>query len=186
MRPALKDVFHVLRPLDCFPQPAPPPPSPEEVYQAKAKGQPIATKPCPLETLKHGAKSLERLVHMRTFTVSELRRKLQRVQNGVQVLDLTVLKELKLVASSLRVEIADVLGGGVGNGWPTPDYMHNGELVPFESNTQQLDFRPRAAVSTGCGQGKWAHAVDLHEELEVIGGKKDADLNKEFSPERRA
>ena len=41
-------------------------------------------------------------------------------------------------------------------------------------------------AEAGPGGGRWARAVDLHEELETIGHEKEEDLDGKYNPERRA
>ena len=188
-RQALTMVFFTLRAIFCFPE------SPVPLEEANDEDE---AAPCPLSTLAFNQVALERQVHMRTFSEDELGRMQQHVEAGVRILDLVALKLLKQVLSSMQLELSDVFGVDIGGGWGQPQAPDCGELVPFDGELVKLDFQPRLANDTGSGRGKWAYAVDMHEELsdapvtrrnsEKVNNSTNEQqlLETGLSPERRA
>ena len=164
-RQALETVFYELKNVGCFPEPVP------------EQETPAPEPPCSFEIIKKRKNALARYAHARCFTKGELVKMPQYAQNGVQVHDLGVLNGVEGLLALLQLEMSDVLGAGVGSGWSSwSEAPDNGKLVPWRESKVDLDFTPRSDDSNGCGQGRWAYAVDLHEELEVSGKTSERDL----------
>ena len=154
---ALCTYYHEVKRVGCFVESPTVPPSPQP------------TPPCPFETIMKHRNALARYVRARCFREEELVKMPQWVQNGVQVHDLVALRDVQGLLSLLNLELRDVLDTNVGGGWEDglapPD---GGELVSMEAIEKELDFSPRADDDTGSGTGRWAYAVNLHEELETL------------------
>ena len=180
----LKGLYHTLRRIECFPAPAGP-----DVPITDSTGLSTGRdkqQPCHVTELERDATAVGRHAHCRLLTHVEQRHARPRTQQSVRVLDFEWLQLLQKACAVLRLAPSNI-GVKLGFGWPgweeklVDGELVDGELVTVAPEEETLDFKPRDShVSSGSGEGRVAHAVDLHEEYLAIGKKSESALDNEF------